>query len=206
MEIYKDKNIKIRTIEEKDRTEFLSLFNSEDFGCVGLNEEFKPSLSEENRVLTKIIDKEDIGHEILVIEDSDEFKGYISVDRPREYIYHIGHIAIKQNERKKGYGRLLIDTVKALANQEECDITLECLKSGRFFQKMGFDGDRIELCYTYKEEDSSINLNNKTHRIFVDYKVISEERNKQLEAEREKEIKSYQRFLDSPLAKSFFNK
>lgn len=71
---------------------------------------------------------------------------------------------------------------------------------------MGFDGNRIELCYTYKEEDSSINLNNKPHRIFVDYKVISEERNKQLEAEREKEIKSYKKFLDSPLAKSFLNK
>lgn len=199
MDIYKQGNICVRTIEEKDRKEFLDLFNSEDFGCIAINEDMKPSLYEEDLILTEIINKEDIGNEILVIEDSSEFKGYIAVDRPQKYIYHIGHIAVKPNQRKKGYGKLLIDIVKFLANQDQCDITLECLKSGKFFYKMGFDGKSINLWHTYQENDSSVQLNSIPHRIFTDYSIIEEERQKILDAENEKSKKEYQKFLKSRL-------
>ena len=39
--------ITIRKIEEKDKVKYLRLFADEDFGCVGMLSELKPSIYEE---------------------------------------------------------------------------------------------------------------------------------------------------------------
>ena len=39
-------NIVIRPIQKSDKSNYLRLFNSEDFGCVGMNEDLKPSIYE----------------------------------------------------------------------------------------------------------------------------------------------------------------
>ena len=46
----------IRRIEEKDKGAYLRLFNDENFGCIGINSNLKPSIYEEERIVSKIID------------------------------------------------------------------------------------------------------------------------------------------------------
>ena len=81
MQVYRNNNIIVRTIEEKDRNNYLKLFDSEDFGCIGINCDQKPSLSEVNEMLTLIINKEDISEEVLILEDENQFIGFITKHR-----------------------------------------------------------------------------------------------------------------------------
>lgn len=43
-------NIIIRSIEDKDKINYLKLFNEETFGCIGTNETQKPSIYEEEKI------------------------------------------------------------------------------------------------------------------------------------------------------------
>ena len=47
------RNISIRQIQTEDKGNYLKLFNSEDFGCVGINSDLKPSIYEEERIRKK---------------------------------------------------------------------------------------------------------------------------------------------------------
>ena len=50
-------NIVIRPIQKSDKSNYLRLFNSEDFGCVGMNEDLKPSIYEEEKIVDGVIDE-----------------------------------------------------------------------------------------------------------------------------------------------------
>lgn len=132
-------NITIRKIEEKDKENYLRLFAEEDFGCIGINSELKPSLYEEETIISKIIDKSIIDEEVLIIEDNNEFIGYASISRPSKNTYHIGQIVIRKDKQRQGYGSKLMKQIKKHAYSDNCKIKLECISSSTaFFEKQGF--------------------------------------------------------------------
>jgi len=201
MEIYKKQKILIRTIEEKDKNNYLKLFDEENFGCIGINEDQKPSLSETKRFLQLVIDKEIIDEEILVLESTDEFIGYVTVSRPHKNQYHIGSIAVRKEKRKQGYGTLLLDIVKELARKDNCYVKLECInESFSYFKNQGLKNDGRFLKYEKNEKQfQNSSIGNKLIKpIFADYSIIEEEHKKRYEEETIKERERFQKFLKSP--------
>ena len=108
------KNIIIRPITETDKGNYLKLFNSEDFGCVGINSDLKPSIYEEESILNGVIEGTILSTAILVIEQAGEFIGYTSISRPSKNNYHIGQFVIRKDKQGKGYGKKLMDEVKKI--------------------------------------------------------------------------------------------
>lgn len=199
MILYQDENRTVRTIEDGDCGAYLKLFNEEDFGCVSMNSNLKPSLYEEQEFLRKVIDKDIIDEEVLVIEEDKKIIGYVTISRPKEDLYHLGNIAIRKEYRNKGFGSLLLNVVKQLASQDKCDIKLECINGARtFFEHHGFSFI-AEGNYIYKsEKDKELSLNVQMGKhIFPDYDMIEEERNKQTN----NNISEFKTFLDSPIYK-----
>lgn len=188
------RNICIRPISRKDKGNYLKLFNSEDFGCIGINSDLKPSIYEEEKILDGVIEETILSTRVLVIEDNNEFIGYTSVSRSSEHTYHIGQFVIRKDKRGQGYGKLLMEEVKKYAATEECDINLECISNATgFFQRQGFvKGHSTSFSYPRKR-----NLLKRKQPLFPSYELIRQERD-----ERNKnEIKSFKKFLDSPLFK-----
>ena len=125
-----NKKIVIRKIEEKDKGNYLRLFNSEDFGSTGINSDLKPSIYEEERIVSGVISGSIVSTAILIIEDNGEFIGYTSISRPSRNRYHIGQFAIRKEKQGLGYGKALMDDVKSYACADSCSINLECISSG----------------------------------------------------------------------------
>lgn len=191
-------NIIIRPIEEKDKPNYLRLFNEETFGCIGTNETQKPSIYEEEKIVDSIINNENIRNKILIIEKENQFLGYALIEKIDAWEYHIGEFVIEQSQRNQGYGSYLLETIKYYADSEGCNISLECLSSAQsFFSNHGFKKSEINFKYetsNYKEQTTQ-------SPIFLDYEQIKKEN----EAEDQKRIKEYKKFLSSQLAKDIFN-
>lgn len=188
------KGIIIRHIEEKDKGCYLKLFNSEDFGCIGINSELKPTIYEEEKILNGVIDKTILSTAILVIEDNNGFIGYASISRPSENNYHIGQFVIRKDKQRQGYGHKLMSEIKKQAASDKCDIKLECISSSQnFFRKQGFIKQRLSSFYYPRK----ITLNKPKTKLFADYKLIEEEKN----LNEQQEMKHFEKFLKSPLFK-----
>lgn len=187
-------SVLIRPIEEKDKANYLKLFKEEDFGCIGINSDLKPSVYEEERIVSNVINQSIISTAILIIEDNGEFIGYTSISRPLEHRYHIGQFVIKRDKRGQGYGKILMDEVKRHASEDNCDIALECISGAKeFFEKQGFTND-LSSNFFYPREKSIFPRKNP---LFVDYKLIEQEQNEK----NSQEYASFQKFLKSPLFK-----
>lgn len=186
------KGIIVRQIEEKDKGNYLRLFNSEDFGCIGINSNLKPTIYEEEKILNGVIDKTILSTAILVIEENNEFIGYASISRPSENNYHIGQFVIRKEKQRQGYGHKLMSEIKKYAAADKCDIKLECIStSQKFFQKQGFIKKSLSSFYYPRR----IIMHKPKTKLFVDYKLIEEERiiNEQ------QEMQHFEKFLKSPL-------
>lgn len=193
-----ERNITIREIEEKDKASYLNLFNSESFGCIGINSNQKPSIYAEEQVLDSVIRGENIATKILVIEDNNQFVGYALIEKKNDWLYHIGEFVICKPLRNQGYGSILIERVKSYADIDGCNIDLECLtRAESFFRNHQFTNKDIYFKY------SSPYYQKPTRRspIYMDYSIIREREKK----EEERQIKSYKKFLESPLAKDIFS-
>lgn len=209
MIIYQSRNVIVRTIEDGDCQDYLKLFDEENFGCNGINENQKPSLYETKKFLQSVIDKETIDKEVLVLEAMREFVGYVTVSRPHKNQYHIGSIAVRREKRKQGYGTILLDIVKELARRDNCHIKLECInESFKYFENQGFkNSGRFNFIYEERKnqiQKSSIK-SNFIKPIFVDYSILKEERQRRDEEGLSKEHESFQKFLKSPLFDYFNN-
>lgn len=190
-------DIIIRRIEENDKGSYLKLYNSEDFGCLGILSELKPSVYIEENIVNQIISKEIIDTEILVVESNGEFIGYACVSRVNTNLFHIGHIAIVPSKRKKGYGTLLLDRIKEYAAVDNCAISLECISLAQtFFENRGFINTGGTK-FSFKKQDKPSNIGS----LFVDYDLIRRQR----EEKENQELKSFEKFLKSPLFKEFNN-
>lgn len=182
----------VRPIEEKDKGNYLKLFNSEDFGCVGINSDLKPSIYEEEKIVSGVISGSIISTAILIIEDDGEFIGYTTMTRPTRNNYHIGQFAIRRDKQRQGYGKILMDEVKAYAATDDCSISLECISDGcGFFRRQGFHNSGLTN-YTYPRRKKHFS---KKNPIFVDYDLIEQERLQKID----EDVKSFQKFLDSSI-------
>ena len=191
-------NIRIRPIKEEDKGPYLRLFNNEDFGCVGMYSNLKPSIYAEERAITRIIDKSNLSEEVLIIEDNEEFIGYALISRESEHVYHIGQFVIRKDKQGQGYGKTLMKEIKKYASSDDCAIELECLTTAReFFIKQGFE-NHYETTFTYPRKKAIIQ---KRKSLFVDYQLIKQEEEKQRITQHRKRQKSFQKFLQSPLFK-----
>ena len=87
-----------------------------------------------------------------------------------------------------------MEEVKKYAATEECDINLECISTATgFFQRQGFvKGHSSSFSYPRKR-----NLLKRKQPLFPSYELICQER----EERNKNEIKSFKKFLDSPLFK-----
>ena len=188
------KKVNIRLIEEKDKGNYLKLFNSEDFGCIGINSDLKPSIYEEEKIINGVIDGSILSTRILIIEDNNDFIGYASISRQNKTTYHIGQFVIRKDKQKLGYGKTLMDEIKLYASSEDCDITLECISNAtHFFSKQGFY-NTFSSSYKYSRRKTFLK---RKQPLFPSYELIEQERERQ----KEQEIKSFQKFLQSPLFK-----
>lgn len=184
----------IRRIEEKDKGAYLRLFNDENFGCIGINSNLKPSIYEEERIVSKIIDKSIIDEEVLVVEDKGEFIGYASISRTSEHIYHIGQFVIRKDKQRQGYGTKLMKQIKRHASQDNCEIVLECISSAtEFFKKQGFF-QRASSTYI---RPSKKKFYLQKESLFVDYETIREKR----ETEKHKNQVHQKKLLNSDIVK-----
>ena len=144
-----ERNITIREIEEKDKASYLNLFNSESFGCIGINSNQKPSIYAEEQVLDSVIRGENIATKILVIEDNNQFVGYTLIEKKNDWLYHIGEFVICKPLRNQGYGSILIERVKSYADIDGCNIDLECLtRAESFFRNHQFTNKDIYFKYS----------------------------------------------------------
>ncbi len=191
-------NIQIRPIKHSDKANYLRLFNSEDFGCVGINSDLKPSIYEEERIVDGVLDGTIISTAILIIEDNGEFIGYTTVSRPSRHSYHVGEFVIKKDMQGLGYGKRLMDELKDYAKYDECSISLECINASTgFFKRQGFKNE-YSSSYIYPKSNEK---SSKIKSLFVDYDLIEEERTKKVD----EEVKSFQKFLSSPIFKDIMN-
>ncbi len=189
--------VTIRRIEEYDKSNYLNLFNQEDFGCIGMLEDQKPSIYTEEKVISQVISKEIIDTECLIIEDEQGFIGYALISR-RQNSFYIGEFVIHSSRRKQGFGKKLLDEIIKYASKEEVNIDLECFSMAvPFFKKMGFLHQGV---YRYKLE---YNPNNQKHKenLFVPYELIEAERRKQ----EEQRLDSFTKFLKSQTFKSIMD-
>lgn len=191
-------NIVIRPIQKSDKANYLRLFNSEDFGCVGMNEDLKPSIYEEEKIVDGVIDGSIISTAILIIEDNNEFIGYTTISRSSKNSYHVGEFVIKEEKQGLVYGKRLMDELKEYAIQDDCSISLECINGSRgFFKRQGFVNE-YSSSYIYPRPKQH---RPRTKQLFVDYDLIEDERTRRVD----EEVKSFQKFLSSPIFKDIMN-
>jgi len=192
------RKIIIRPIEEKDKGNYLNLFQKETFGWVGRNSDMKPSLIEEETFLTRIINKETLSEYILIMEDQDKFIGYATIDRHSEKEYHIGQFVIIPEKREQGYGSYLLETIKGYAKTDGCNISLECISNVQsFFLAHGFNNKGLH----FKYEIPSSEIIAIHSPIYIDYQLILLEQ----QNETKKEMQKYKEFLRSDLCKNLFD-
>lgn len=187
------RKINIRPIEERDKGNYLRLFQNEDFGCIGINSDLKPTIYEEERILSGVLNGSIISTAILVIEENNDFIGYATISRPSKHKYHVGEFVIRKDKQRQGYGTMLMNEIKEYAASDDASIALECISNGTdFFKKQGFE-NCFSSTYIYTIKKKSINKK----KLFIDYEIIESERRK-IE---EEEIKTFQKFLNSAMFK-----
>lgn len=146
MEIYKTGNIIVRTFKPEDEERVLSIVNDEDFGCIGEFEEYRPDIYQTDLLLYD----EKSGNQGIIIEENGDFKGYAIVSKETPKSYLIKQLAVKKEERNKGYGTLLVNVIKASAYADDCKI-----------QTMAYSTEAIDFyikngIYNNKTKESSI--------------------------------------------------
>lgn len=204
MDIYRNtkEGIKVRTVEVRDIPNILQIVRREDFGYVGLDEDCGVNIYDTQRLLDMIVNKEIISSEGLVIEEHGSFRGYAIIDRPSENTYYVSQIAVSSEHRRKGYGTLLMNVIKKLANQDLSTIRLTCksYSGSRLFDRIGIhsDGGYSPSRYSF---DTETPIQKELPRIFPYYSMIREEKEKRIE----ESVKSFSKFLKSDLGRRINN-
>lgn len=190
MVLYEKNNVIIRTIEEKDISYVLKYFDENSFNCDYETGSLRPSTFQFEEIIRKIINGECKTETILILEKDSICIGYLSC-----YIsyskMHLGHIAVKKEERSKGYGKLLTLIALKIASNENRDVILTCYyKRNRYLRSLGFtSSDNIHYIWNSQKEKNDFPI------IFM----TNEEYKKTKEKEREKEDEEWINFLNSDL-------
>lgn len=193
MVLYEKEDIKVRIVEERDIPYILKYFSENNFNCNYENGALRPSVSQFEKIARDVINCEDKTQTILVVEKDKIAIGYLScyVEYDR---MHLGHIAVKKEERNNGYGRLLTLIALKIASNENRDVVLQCYyKDNSYLKKIGFNTkDNIHYIWNGKKEKNEYPI------IFMTY----DEYKKKEEEKLQKELESYRNLLDSDFMKN----
>lgn len=192
MIIYNNDGISISTIQEADKEKVLQYFQENSFNHNYLEDSLRPTDEQFIGIMDSIISGECDEENIFVIKKNDEVIGYESMFVEYDRLI-IGHIAIKKQERGKGYGELLTKIAILVAENESRDVSLHCEHENKYLRKLGFKTiDNIH--YLYKRKN--IKIDN-----FPKFFVNIEEYRKRKQKEEEEDLKRYSDFLNSDFMK-----
>lgn len=191
MILYNKEGIIVSTIEEQDKEKVLEYFSENDFNCDNETGALRPTNSQFMQIMEGIISGEDDENSILVLRKDGEVIGYESMYVEYDRL-NIGHIAVKESERGKGYGELLTRLAILIAENEDRDVGLYCQYSNnRYFEKLGLEtSDNIH--YLYKRKGI------KTEGLPKLFVSVSEYRDRQ-DKKIEEETKRFAEFLNSDI-------
>ena len=202
MIFYNKDNIVVRTLKENDKRNYLNLYVKEKSLYDILYPDSKLPIYEEERIISKVINKEIISEEILVITDSNKFIGYSVIERTAENRYDIRQFIIDKSYRENQYDKILLDVIKKSAEKDKCDIYVNC-PNYEYYNKNfyinigGFKSFGSNVCFYENLKD----LNKPGLSLFYDYELIKKERVQR----REERIQSYQKLLKSDIGKIIMN-
>lgn len=195
MNLYNKDGIIVSTIEEQDKKKVLEYFSENTFNCDYETGALRPTNSQFMQIMEGIISGEDDENSILVLKKDGEVIGYESMHVEYDRL-NIGHVAVKESERGKGYGELLTRLAILIAENEDRDVGLYCRYSNNsYFKKLGLEtSDNIH--YLYKRKGIKIEG---LPKLFVS---ISEYRDRQ-DKKIEEETKRFAEFLGSDIMQKF---
>lgn len=193
MLIYRNKNISISTIEENDKYKVLEYFSENSFNCSCLDNDLRPTNTQFLNIMENIIKGKDDESNIFVLKKDGEVIGYESMFVEYDRLT-IGHIAIKKEERNKGYGQLLTELAVLIAELEGRDVSLFCKHKNSYLKKLGFEtNDEIHYLYKRKKQNKEVPM----------FFISVEEYRKRKQREMEEETKSFAKFLESGIMDMF---
>lgn len=138
MELFRKENIIVRTIEKRDKYNYLKLYIGEDFCSPVKNTNLSAKLHLESWVVDQVINNNHPEEQIIIIEDNDIFIGYAALCKREKDVVGVGMFAINKKYRNKGYSIILLDIIKSIALVEKSDLVLECLYGqDNFFTRNG---------------------------------------------------------------------
>lgn len=183
MILYQENETIIRTLEQRDKEEILEMFRNETFGFIGLLADERPSIIDEMKVIDKVLAKEEVAEEYIILEQDGIIISYASIYQVMKDRIHIGTMITKKEYRNSGYGTKLLKFIKNYADQNKLIVKTETLTCGSLLSSVGFrNGTRyVDYIYTPKL------LTNETLKIpvFLDYdgqqKINEQQKNKNLE-------------------------
>lgn len=136
MILFNQDDITISTLEREDKNDVIALFQNNNFTSDNESRALKPSIEQLNEIMDLIANGDDENN-ILVLKKNGEFVGYCSIFVEFSNL-NIGHMAIKEEEQHKGYGKLLVEIAIQLAINDERKVVLFCDRKDNIFKKMGF--------------------------------------------------------------------
>ena len=188
MILYEQEGIMICTIEEQDKKNVLKYFSENNFNCDFETGSLKPSNNQFIKIMEDIISGKDRGSNIFVLRKNGETRGYVSMYVEWSRL-NIGHIAVKESERGRGYGTLLTKAAIMVAENEGREVALYCNRQNNVFEKLGFNSnDGIHFLHEYQGI--------KTEGLPALFMNV-EEYEEMAKKRQEKEVESFSKFLDS---------
>lgn len=153
MVLYQKDNIKVRIVEEKDIPYVLKYFEENNFNCDYETGALRPSTYQFENIIRKIINGEDRTENVLVLEKDNVCIGYLSCYVSYDRM-HLGHIAVKKEERNKGYGKILTIVALKIASNENRDVSLMCYyRNNSYLKTLGFNtNDNVHYLWKGKKE------------------------------------------------------
>ena len=197
MNLYNKDGIIVSTIEEADKDKVLEYFSESTFNCDYETGSLKPTNSQFAQIMEGIISGEDDENNILVLRKDGEVIGYESMYVEYDRL-KIGHIAVKESERGKGYGELLTRLAILIAENEDRDVSLYCqYTNNSYFEKLGLE-TKDNINYLYKRKGI------KTEGLPKLFASVSEYRKRQ-DQKMKMETKRFAEFLDSGIMQKLIN-
>lgn len=191
MIIYRNGNISISTIQESDKKKVLEYFNENSFNCNYLEDNLRPTNEQFLNIMDNIISGTDDENNIFVLKKDGEVIGYESMFVEYDRLT-IGHIAVKKEERGKGYGELLTDLAILIAELEGRNVCLHCNHKNSYLKKLGFEtNDDIHYLYRRKMKNEAVSM------FFVSIEQYRERKQKEMD----EELRRYSDFLNSDFMK-----
>lgn len=185
MLIYKKNNVNIRTFEEDDINDIVELYKICNFYPYDSDPSLKSTSYEEAKMLYDSLNEDKRISNAIVVTKGNKFIGYAYITISYDRIV-IEQLAIIPEEKNKGYGKLLVETIKEIANNEERDIVLTSYLNYNFYGCLGFEQNGIH--YKYKHQTPKYEI----PKMFIDYEEYKKLVNKHLE----EEIKKFDKTLE----------